>query len=253
MTPMFASNPTRERGQWTGDSVNVGLEMGSCSFADLRPFRRALVQAAQSANGDGLVAAMSAGFGQYIASFAAQWTRACLRYHEITGEQELLRELAPAAIANARAFEKRIDERGVDETMTWNFIDWGYVRPEGPSDLGLNLFVRDSMRALAEWARRIGGSGEMEELAKRLGQKLDDALAPWGDALRTGDFGRLGYHATVLALRFDLVEAEHRRAAARRIVQHWDASFPLQPTETPLYSPAAEMPPAAAARRRGSR
>lgn len=233
-------NPTRERGQWTGDSVNVGLEMGACLYHDLRPFRRALVQTAQSAREDGMVAAMSAGFAHYIASFAAQWTRACLRWHQLTGDESVLRELAPFALRNAEFFRSKLSEAGIDEKMGWNFVDWGYKQPEGPSDLALNLFVSDSMRALAEWGARIGDKS-LVDAGKAIGAKLDALLGEW-PGLREGDFARIGYQNVVLGLRFGWIAPEHRARATESLVRHWDACYPLNPTAQPHYTPGADEP-----------
>ena len=231
-------NPTRERGQWTGDSVNVGLDIAACAYHDLRPLRRALVQAALSAREDGLVAAMSAGFANYIASFAAQWTRACLRFHAITGDIGVLTELAGAALRNAGAFDARLGDGGIDQSMTWNFVDWGYVQPPGPTDLGLNLFAHDSFLALAEWGERIGD----ERLVARgnaLAARLGAILRAW-PGLADGDPAVLGYHGAALALRFGWTREDRRDRALRGLLDHWRRCFPMQPSEQPLYSPFTE-------------
>ena len=45
-------NPTRERGQWTGDVVTVGMDIAGVGYSDLRLLRRGLIQSAQGARED---------------------------------------------------------------------------------------------------------------------------------------------------------------------------------------------------------
>lgn len=54
-------NPTRERGQWLGDVGIVGMEIGAVGFSDIGIVRRGLVQSAQCANPEGLVAGLCPG------------------------------------------------------------------------------------------------------------------------------------------------------------------------------------------------
>ncbi|MFA5814531.1 MAG: hypothetical protein WC865_02810 [Bacteroidales bacterium] len=48
-------NPTRERGQWLGD-MGVGMRIGAAGFSDISICRRGLVQSAQCARNDGMLA-----------------------------------------------------------------------------------------------------------------------------------------------------------------------------------------------------
>lgn len=93
-------NPTRERGQWTGDVVSVGMDIAAAGYSDLRLFRRALIQSAQSARQDGLISSLSPGQTVYLTTYAAQWTNAVLHYLELTGDRRLLGDLYRAALQN---------------------------------------------------------------------------------------------------------------------------------------------------------
>src|SRR5439155_20346526 len=130
-------SPTRERGQWTGDAV-FGMETACVAFDDLRLARRALVSAAKAARGDGLVSGLTPG-NTPMSSYAAQWTRACVRYYQLTGDRSLLEELFDAAVTNLAAFEPYMKDDGLIDGVGWAFIDWGYARPEGPIDPALNF------------------------------------------------------------------------------------------------------------------
>src|SRR5258708_7316815 len=59
-------NPTRERGQWAGDVVSVGMDVAASAYSDLRLCRRGLIQCAQSAREDGLVSGLCPGGGAYL-------------------------------------------------------------------------------------------------------------------------------------------------------------------------------------------
>src|SRR3954463_1000596 len=64
-------NPTRERGQWTGDAV-IGMETASVAFDDLRLARRALVSAARGARSDGLISGLTPSTTP-MSTYACQW------------------------------------------------------------------------------------------------------------------------------------------------------------------------------------
>ncbi|RFC43457.1 MAG: alpha-L-rhamnosidase, partial [Verrucomicrobia bacterium] len=81
--------PTRERAQWAGDVVTVGMDIAAVAFSDLRMCRRGLVQCAQCAREDGLVAGLCPGDCGYLTTYAAQWITACLHYWELTGDRAL--------------------------------------------------------------------------------------------------------------------------------------------------------------------
>src|SRR6185503_3812145 len=94
-------NPTRERGQWTGDAV-IGMETASVAFDDLRLARRALVSAAKGARSDGLVSGLTPSTTQ-MSTYACEWVGACIRYHQLSGDRTLLDELFDAAVGNFTA------------------------------------------------------------------------------------------------------------------------------------------------------
>jgi alpha-L-rhamnosidase len=64
----LTDTPTRERGQWLGDAVAVGMETISVVFNDLSLIRRGLVQAAYCQREDGMVAGLYPGQNTYVSS-----------------------------------------------------------------------------------------------------------------------------------------------------------------------------------------
>ena len=129
-----------------------GMEIGAAGFSDIAIVRRGLVQSAQCANAEGLVAGLCPGGESYMASYALQWVPACLNYMRLTGDRTLLTELYDAAERNIAAFDPYLTEEGITSCPYWNFIDWGYVPNEGNSDMALNLHYMIAVQTMARWA-----------------------------------------------------------------------------------------------------
>lgn len=150
-------NPTRERGQWLGDVGIVGMEIGAVGFSDIGIVRRGLVQSAQCANPEGLVAGLCPGGESYMASYALQWVPACLNYWRLTGDRTVLDELFAAAEKNVAAFDPYLTDQGItNDCPYWNFIDWGYVANDGGSDMALNLHYMIAVQTMTRWGGRTG-------------------------------------------------------------------------------------------------
>ncbi len=105
---------------------------------------------------------MCPGQDLFLSTYAAQWVTACLNYRELTGDPAVLTELFPAAERNIAAFEGQRPAGGVKDELGWAFVDWGYVRNTGPSDMGVNLHYLAALRDMRRWSegsrpRRPGG------------------------------------------------------------------------------------------------
>ncbi len=151
----LVDNPTRERGQWAGDVVGVGMDVAAVAFSDLRLFRRGLLQCAQCAREDGMVAGFCPGNIGYLSTYAAQWVSAAVHYWELTGDRAALEELFPYAERNIDAFEKQKTADGLLDALGWGFMDWGYVRNPGPSDMGVNLHYLAALRDMVRWCEAL--------------------------------------------------------------------------------------------------
>jgi hypothetical protein len=215
-------NPTRERGQWTGDAV-IALETAAAAFGDFGLMRRALAQAALDVRDDGLVSGLSPADSLGMPGYAAQWVGACLRYHELTGDRALLEELRAAAERNLAAMRAGETADGLGDAVGWSFIDWGYARPPGPVDLALNLHYLAALRAMVTWVGRLEKDAsrwqaESRRVAGLISVALDRLLAE-------GGWSRAGYHVAVLAL---LAGLDRGRAAeaVTFIKSHLLACFP---------------------------
>ncbi len=235
----LTDNPTRERGQWTGDVVAVGLDIATTAFSDLRLFRRALIHSAQSARADGMIAGHTPSHVGYIGPYAAQWTNGCLRYHDATGDLDFLREMYDKAKANIGSFERFLTEDGLVQTIAdggetgitdfgWVFIDWGYVPNPGPSDMAMNMHFLDAVRGMKIWCARMEHDADLEyytaleERVKGIIQRwLEEQLSSGNDA-----WNRIGYHRATFALRLNLLDADRVGEALAFMKDHMQNCFP---------------------------
>lgn len=237
----LTDNPTRERGQWTGDVVSVGMDIQAVAFSDLRLCRRGLVQSAYCAREDGLVAGLSPGGPAYLSTYAMQWIDACVHYHELTGDRTILEELYPHAVRNLGAFEALLSQDGLKDGAGWAFVDWGYVRNEGPVDIACNLHYLSAIRTFIRWCKIIEREAEIskyEKLAKQIETVVSIYLR---NKLVGGEAGwrELGYHTAVLALRLKLIEPQRESECLRYIKSHILSCFPNNPTAPRLSAPDA--------------
>lgn len=230
-------NPTRERGQWTGDVVSVGSEIMSVLSGDLRLIRRGLLQSAWCATEDGIVAGLSPGGSTHVSTYALQWVSAVVHYYRLTGDRSLLEELYEHARRNLEAFEKhRVDEVIGNVPGTWAFVDWGYVAPPTGPDAALNLHYALALRDMAAWSEQIRPAAA-ERYAAQAVRTLDKLRPSFADVTSAGDFERLGYHATALGFHADLWSPEQQRPAVQAMKRHIERCFPNDPSAPRLSDP----------------
>lgn len=239
----LVDTPVRERGQWTGDAVSAGLEIAACSFGDLRLVRRSLQHAAQCARPDGLVAGMCPGGEIHMLSYAAQWSTAVWRYHQLTGEAAILREMLPAAQANMDFFLSRWTPDGITSGKDLSFIDWGYIPNDGPVDIALNIHILAALETLSAWLRAVGQDAAGEKRSREAAA-LRAVLEEWFRARLAESPGTetIGYHAVVLGLLQGLVSDDARPSFADRIAAHQLDCFPNNPDAPRLSDPGFMSP-----------
>jgi alpha-L-rhamnosidase len=224
-------NPTRERGQWSGDLSSAGLEIAAMSMHDLRVFRRGLVQCAYSARSDGLVAGMCPGQQIFLSSYAAAWPTACMKYWELTGDKSILTEMFDSAERNIAAFEAKRTPDGIESSLAWAFIDWGYVPNPGPCDVGMNLHYLEGLQQMARWAKAIDRKDRVayyDGLVSKQRAVLSTYFA--GKSWET-----IGYHRAALGLRLGFFEKEKECIAFLK--KHILSCFPNDPSAPRLSDP----------------
>ncbi|MBN1346720.1 MAG: hypothetical protein JXQ73_28780 [Phycisphaerae bacterium] len=234
-------NPTRERGQWTGDVVSVGMDINAVAYSDLRLCRRGLVQSAYSAREDGLIAGLCPGGPAFLSTYALQWINACVHYWELTGDRALLEEMYPYAVRNLAVFEKLVGDDGLKDGAGWAFVDWGYVRSEGPTDVAVNLHFISARREFARWCTVLGRNDEAArhaKLAERIGSIIGDRLrGALADAKK--GWPSIGYHVAVLALRLGLIGKKDEPDCVGFIKSHILDCFPNRADAPRLSAPDA--------------
>ena len=249
----ITDNPTRERGQWLGDAVGAGMDILACSYSDMRPLKRGLIQAAQCAGEDGMVPAVFPGTLSFLPSFSVQWVVAIPHYLELTGDFQTLEKLYPAAVANIRSFDADLRPDGLCMNPTrWNFIDWGY---RGSStgftdedehyveiDPALSLFYLKALQALIRWADLLGLTDDTAQWRREeavFREKVERFLSTVdGNA---ADWEKIGYHSASLALGSGLVnEPDRRNACVAYIKQHILNCFPNRFDAPRLYDTTVE-------------
>jgi hypothetical protein len=236
-------NPTRERGQWSGDLV-VGMDIAAVAFNDLRLFRRGLVQYAQCARQDGLVAGMCPGQDIFLSTFAAQWVSAGVHYWELTGDRDLLEQLFTAAERNLDAFEKQCTPKGLNDSLGWGFIDWGYVRNAGPSDMGVNLHYLAALRDMKRWCDALGKTDRAAHYQKRADELTTIIAGYFHSELAQGNdaWSRIGYHRAALGLRLGFFQAAEEKACVAFLKSHMLQCFPNDPAAPRLSDPGVGNP-----------
>ena len=229
----LTDNPTRERGQWLGDTAGPGMDILAVAYEDQRLVRRCLVQAAECAAPSGMIPAVFPGTRRALPTFSIQWVTAVLHYFQGTGDRTLLKELFPAAVANLKVFEQDREPGGLKRNPAyWNFLDWGTEgatsvfnggeREEAKLDPALSLFYLASLRALAQWAIEIGLREEAQAWAGKaqtLGEEITRIL---GSPFRA----EIGFHAATLALREHIFSAHDAVAAVSYLKEHLLSCFP---------------------------
>jgi hypothetical protein len=237
-------NPTRERGQWAGDVVTVGLDIAAAAFADLRLARRGFVQCAQCARPDGLVAGLCPGGSDHLTTYAAHWVTGCLHYWELTGDRALLEEMLPYAERNIAAFELHNTTDGLKDSIGWGFVDWGYLRNPGPSDIAVNLHYLAALRDMVRWCEALGHPDRATRY-RGLAGNMEAIIARYyaAEFKKGGDaWTRIGYHRAVLGLRLGFFDAAQVKEVRAFLKAHMLGCFPDNPSAPRLSDPGANNP-----------
>lgn len=230
----LTDNPSRERGQWVGDVVSVGLDNMSVCYNDLRLCRRGLQHAAECPREDGLIAGMSPGGCIYLPTYSLQWTTASIEYYRHSRDIEFLRDFWPAAKRNLEAIVAFETTDGLGDVAGWNFVDWGYLPTPGGVDLACNLHFAEALRSMATWSELVGEDAKPYASKSRV---TEEKIAKWLVELEAqGGVEAIGYHCLTLAIRLGLFSGD-RPAAIELLKQHWASSFPSYPTAPRLDDP----------------
>ncbi|MCC5876477.1 MAG: hypothetical protein JJU11_09700 [Candidatus Sumerlaeia bacterium] len=235
----IVDTPVRERGQWTGDTLSVGLELVTTLYEDHRLIARAMRQIAQCAREDGLLPALTPGANRVcLLSYAAVWHEAAWNYYLRTGQTAHLHELLEPARASLRFFSNLLTEDGFTPGKELTFIDWGYIRGWDGVDLATHLFLRRGLRASISWFQFLNLPEDVKD-CKDLLQRLDTFLEREIGAESPKE---LGYHITALAYTEGLLPHLERAFVVDYLKSHIMSCFPNNPDGPRLSSPAVSNP-----------
>ncbi|MFC1597860.1 hypothetical protein ACFL5Q_08025 [Planctomycetota bacterium] len=231
-------NPTRERGQWAGDVTTVNMHIAAAAYDDLRLPERAIRQTAYSARADGLVPGLNPGGPSWMGTYAVQWVDSNLHYYRLTGDRDLLEEMYPYAVRCLAVFENDLTDAGLAGNVGWNFVDWGYSKTEGTSDMAANLHYYSALRAMVQWSNLLDRDASHDEaLAAKVRAAIEDWMLP---LIEEDRWSTIGYHVAVLALVHDLVPPSRRQAAREYVKRHMLRCFPNDPDAPRLSGPRTE-------------
>lgn len=252
---VITDNPTRERGQWIGDALSVGLEINAVGSGDLSLVKRSLKTAPFSVDSLGRIPGLYPGIREFLPTYGSEWTGSNLRYYELTGDNSLLEPLFPVALRNLESYLPHLKPGGLPSVPgTWTFVDWGYLTETNPFaegeqrefhaevDLGLTLFYYEALGELVRWAGIIGREKDAAKIAEARDQ-LTAALKGTFSTEALGDpatRSKLGYHALVLALRTGIIGEGGKRHALDFIKAHLLRCFPNDP-DAPRLSDTSVM------------
>ena len=239
----LVDNPTRERGQWMGDAV-VGMRIGAAGYSDLKIVKNSLYHNAQCARPEGMVAGLSPGNIAYLSTFSALWTGVCIDYYKITGDKSLLTDLYPYAEKNVADFESNKTPEGISDDAGWAFVDWGYVRNEGNSDMGLNLIYYGALLDMVTWSEILSLS-KKAEYYRSLEKEMKAIIYQWYKPFLTNekvDWVSIGYHRTVLGMKYGFVPEKLYKEAVIYLKAHINSCFPNNPEAPRLSDPGANNP-----------
>lgn len=235
----IVDTPVRERGQWTGDTLSVGLELVTSLYEDHRLIGRAMKQIAQCARKDGLLPGLTPGANRvYLLSYACVWHEAAWNYHLRTGERSHLHELADACRNSLQFFSDFLTDQGFPPGRELTFIDWGYIRGWDGVDLATHLFFRRALRASISWFQYLGAPADVVK-AEQIMKRLDVFLRK---EIGTSAPDELGYHITTLAHGEGLLPHVATADVIAYIKEHIMRCFPNNPDGPRLSSPAVTDP-----------
>jgi len=220
-------DPVRERGEWCGDVVTGCTELLATGWNNLSLARRALIHCAAAAREDGMVSGCGPGELIYLGTYASQWVNGCVRYAELEGSLDLLKELEQPARRNLQAILDSIDNDG-HHHMPWCFLDWGYKKPAKgqiePAVLAHVVAAVDSWDCWQKYLGRTGAEPAWKEKANQLRNLIRANVEADPHA----------YHAAVLGERIGAVD---RNVAVAATLRQLRSSFPFERSAQRLRDP----------------
>lgn len=218
---VFTDCPSREKGQYTGDTYMTVLSQLLLT-ADPRLARKAIRDFQRSQRfDDGMLCVAPGGFRQELAEWSLLWPVMLAYYHQMTGDEALVKEMV-----QREALEKLFDwfarlesERGLltgVDKHKWVLIDWpenlrggyDYEATKNGENTVINAFYYQSLRSAAHLMRVAGKPGDTYDArANKLREAIQrHLLVADKDLFRDGSESQnCSLHASGYPLCFGLV------------------------------------------------
>jgi len=228
---VFVDCPTREKGQYLGDTYVTALSH-LYAQGDPRLARKAILDFAHSSRVcPGLLAVAPGSFMQEIADYSLQWPMLLREYYHHTGDEALVRELVPVLDGLLSYFRRYENVDGLLENVDekWNLVDWpenlrdnyDYDRAVNGVNTVLNAFYQGALVASSEMFDVAGEAQkavQFKQQAARHGEAFRRLLFDAETGLAVDALGskHSSLHANALALCFGLVPQEN----VARVIEH---------------------------------
>jgi len=126
-----------------------------------------------------------------------------------------------------QAFVAKLSDSGLSDDLGWGFVDWGYVRNDGPSDMAVNMHFLEALGNMVRWCEAIQQTDRKSHYVQ-LEQRVRGSVQKWGDSAFASDtpWKQIGYHRAVLGLRLGLFPAEVEPQCVGFIKDHMLRCFP---------------------------
>jgi hypothetical protein len=135
------------------------------------------------------------------------------------------------------AFESFLSEDGVSDCDAWAFVDWGYVRNEGPVDIALNLHVLEAVRCMESWSHDLGHD-ERAAHYSLFAKRIEHAVRRWFESALPLGWDAVGFQRAALGVRLGLFAGTSFAEALAFMKRHILDCFPNDPKAPRLSDPS---------------
>ncbi len=175
------------------------------------------------------------------------WVVSVWDYYDYCAEEDVLREMWPAAKKTLRAAAYQLNERGLLEAPWWNLFEWAHVDNEQRTVLYVTQFLLGAVQA-ARKIEAVIGDPEMRGWLASLEQRLVHGInSLWSDGLyaesvhRDGSLSsRFSIHPQFLAALYGAANAERSRTLLDRIATDASLEGLASPFALQFYCEALE-------------
>ena len=243
-TDAYLDCPGREQRAWLGDFY-VHAMVNYVASADTGLAARALRMAARTVRPDGLLGMIAAGdFARHtltLSDYSLHWIRALARYHQHTGDTDLVEELLPVAQGILAWYRRYVEDDVLMPIPGWVFVDWWPLMGDVPLATlhGLLALAAADHAALATLVDQPRVSARSGALAAQLHHGFRHFMAG-GRVFEEVERGTMTQHAAAVAVLIGAVEGREAGDLLESVV---DDAVVRYPVEDPAAPHSWALPP----------